>query len=83
VIEFAIVLASLALGMAGTSAYFTRKLIRILVTPIPAIRVKCLFCQDAGCPECCERCNYDTHKCPGCGKPLKHGTEVCTDCKEL
>jgi hypothetical protein len=37
VIIFAIVLASMAIGMAGTSAYFTRKLIRILVPPKPAI----------------------------------------------
>jgi hypothetical protein len=28
----------------------------------------------------CDRCNYDTHVCPGCGKPLRHGVEVCTEC---
>lgn len=30
--------------------------------------------------ENCERCNYDTHRCPGCGEPLPHGTEVCGSC---
>lgn len=30
--------------------------------------------------ENCQRCNYDTHVCPGCGAPLPHGTEVCDDC---
>jgi hypothetical protein len=30
--------------------------------------------------ERCHRCNYDTHRCLGCGEPLPHGTEVCTDC---
>jgi hypothetical protein len=28
----------------------------------------------------CERCNHDAHRCPGCGAPLQHGTEVCTAC---
>lgn len=28
----------------------------------------------------CERCDYDTHRCPGCGEPLPHGTEVCRSC---
>lgn len=28
----------------------------------------------------CSRCNYDTHRCPGCGEPLPHGTEVCAGC---
>lgn len=30
--------------------------------------------------ENCDRCNYDTHRCPGCGEPLTHGTEVCAEC---
>jgi hypothetical protein len=25
----------------------------------------------------CRECNYDRHRCPGCGEPLPHGTEVC------
>lgn len=29
----------------------------------------------------CERCNYDTHTCPGCGDNLRHGVEVCVDCE--
>ena len=28
----------------------------------------------------CERCNYDTHACPGCGSPTVHGVEVCPGC---
>jgi hypothetical protein len=28
----------------------------------------------------CERCNYDTHSCPGCGTGLPHGQEVCHGC---
>jgi hypothetical protein len=30
----------------------------------------------------CDRCNYDTHRCPGCGEPLPHGTEVCGGCDD-
>ena len=30
----------------------------------------------------CDRCNYDTHACPGCGASLRHGTEACADCLE-
>jgi hypothetical protein len=30
--------------------------------------------------ERCHRCNYDTHRCLGCGEPLPHGTEVCDPC---
>lgn len=33
--------------------------------------------------ETCERCNYDTHICPGCGEPLPHGVEVCPPCAEV
>lgn len=32
------------------------------------------------CPQYCSRCNYQQHICPGCGDPLRHGTDVCTDC---
>lgn len=31
----------------------------------------------------CHRCNYDNHRCPGCGEPLPHGTEVCEPCNEI
>jgi hypothetical protein len=30
----------------------------------------------------CERCDHDTHRCPGCGEPLPHGTEVCAGCDD-
>jgi hypothetical protein len=30
--------------------------------------------------EKCDRCNYDTHRCKGCGEPLEHGVEVCDSC---
>lgn len=30
----------------------------------------------------CQRCNYDTHVCPGCGCPLPHGIEACDECNE-
>jgi len=39
-------------------------------------REECALCM----AETCERCNYDTHRCKGCGEPLEHGTEVCTMC---
>jgi putative RecB family exonuclease len=30
----------------------------------------------------CERCNLDTHQCPGCGEPLNHFDDsVCDGCK--
>ncbi len=32
--------------------------------------------------ENCDRCNYDTHRCPGCGEPLVHGVESCNDCSD-
>ena len=28
----------------------------------------------------CSACNYDTHRCPGCGTPVAHGTVACSDC---
>lgn len=28
----------------------------------------------------CERCDYDTHRCPGCGEPLPHGAQACAAC---
>lgn len=35
---------------------------------------------EPGDPDYCPRCDHDTHTCPGCGEPLKHGTEVCPPC---
>lgn len=35
-----------------------------------------------GCYDCCDRCNYDTHICPGCGGDATHTEPVCPDCKE-
>lgn len=34
------------------------------------------------CYYCCEACNYDTHKCGGCGEPRRHGQGPCDDCLE-
>jgi len=31
----------------------------------------------------CERCNHDTHTCPGCGEPLAHGVGECSPCSKL
>lgn len=28
----------------------------------------------------CEQCDTDTHRCPGCGTDVKHGTVACSDC---
>jgi hypothetical protein len=28
----------------------------------------------------CEQCNTDTHRCPGCGTDVRHGTVACDDC---
>jgi hypothetical protein len=28
----------------------------------------------------CEQCNTNTHRCPGCGEDVKHGTVACADC---
>lgn len=36
-----------------------------------------------GCYKCCDRCNYDTHTCPGCGIDVNHGTVCCEDCEKL
>lgn len=32
------------------------------------------------CHMCCDLCNYDTHRCLGCGTPLPHGAMVCDPC---
>lgn len=31
----------------------------------------------------CQDCNYGTHRCPGCGYPVAHGTPICGECTEL
>lgn len=28
--------------------------------------------REGGCYECCEKCNYDIHRCQGCGSPTTH-----------
>jgi hypothetical protein len=28
----------------------------------------------------CARCDYDDHRCPGCGAPVRHGEPGCSDC---
>jgi len=33
-----------------------------------------------GCWECCTKCSYAKHLCPGCGAAIKHGTSGCVDC---
>ena len=30
----------------------------------------------------CDRCNYDRHRCKGCGEPLPHGREICPGCDD-
>lgn len=36
-----------------------------------------------GCYGCCDDCNYDTHRCGGCGTPIAHKEPMCDECKEL
>jgi len=33
--------------------------------------------------ETCSRCNYDMHRCGGCGEWLYHGTNICGPCRKL
>jgi hypothetical protein len=33
--------------------------------------------------EYCRACDYDMHRCPGCGIPLKHDEKCCDECKSL
>lgn len=30
----------------------------------------------------CNECNYDTHKCGGCGESVPHGKYECQECKD-
>lgn len=42
------------------------------------------FCDhfaDQGCMWCCQKCNSNSHNCPGCGDDLEHGQEVCRACQ--
>ena len=32
--------------------------------------------------ERCQDCNYDTHRCGGCGEYLVHGQNICSPCRE-
>lgn len=31
---------------------------------------------------CCKRCNYDEHRCSGCGTDLPHELIVCGACEK-
>jgi hypothetical protein len=31
---------------------------------------------------CCDRCNYDTHDCPGCGEWVGHDRIMCDECND-
>lgn len=33
-----------------------------------------------GCMWCCQQCNYDTHRCPGCGTGADHKNTPCPEC---
>lgn len=46
-------------------------------------RPTCDHLPGGGCYHCCDSCNYDTHRCPGCGEPLKHGETCCEECAAL
>lgn len=46
----------------------------LLVTPLTIHGIPAP--EEPGCPHC----NYDTHRCHGCGEWLYHGTEVCPRC---
>jgi len=53
--------------------------------PVGTINVgvtQCGHLTTDGCYHCCDRCNYDSHQCHGCGEPLSHGTEACKACTE-
>lgn len=30
----------------------------------------------------CQKCDYDLHRCPGCGEPLNHGEFQCDKCRD-
>jgi hypothetical protein len=33
--------------------------------------------------ETCSLCNYDRHRCPGCGTDVPHGTIACDECNQM
>lgn len=33
-------------------------------------------------PEHCAKCDYDRHRCPGCGADVPHGTIACAACRD-
>lgn len=43
---------------------------------------KCEHEKGEGCMWCCQRCNYDTHMCGGCGTIVGHNETTCPDCKK-
>lgn len=44
---------------------------------------KCKHAPDDGCEWCCQTCNYDRHRCPGCGTVTDHKNSVCPECITL
>lgn len=36
--------------------------------------------ETVGTPPYCEACDTDTHRCPGCGTDVPHGTVACKEC---
>jgi hypothetical protein len=44
---------------------------------------KCTHAPNDGCEWCCERCNYDTHFCPGCGTVVGHLDIACDECRAI
>lgn len=32
---------------------------------------------------CCPGCNYDRHRCPGCGQNIRHGESSCLECRAI
>ncbi len=39
--------------------------------------------ENDGCYGCCDKCNYDIHRCGGCGTPIAHTENMCEECEEL
>lgn len=50
--------------------------IRAALLGLPYVPDADAMTRDPGCP----RCNYDAHRCHGCGTPLPHGIESCDGC---
>lgn len=46
------------------------------------VRAGCEHPENEGCHKCCGSCNFDVHRCPGCGEHLPHGVGVCVDCSD-